>query len=201
MAPSSEELRNIAEQAEKDLNTYEAKTGAKKTSPSDDAGVDSRVENKFPGSEVKYGEDLSTNAGYNKRIPPSEGGELDDRGRQTRGEHFEGKGGPEHKVAQQQRDFGGNQEFDASGKQEQDDDVPRSTSVTDDTVPFMKKIPDPMPKGKEAVNHNLEQRIPRKPQYKGSDYYTPESVPGSISAEGYEAPESVVEASKESEGY
>ena len=36
-------------------------------------------------------------------------------------------------------------------------------------------------------------------QWKGENYYQPESVPGSISAEGNEAPESVVEASRETE--
>lgn len=81
MAPSAEQLRDIANQAEADLNTYEAKTGAGKTSVNDEAGVDSRVETKFPGAEVKYGQDLSTNASFNKRIPPEEGGELDARGR------------------------------------------------------------------------------------------------------------------------
>jgi hypothetical protein len=81
MAPSSEDFRKIAEEAERNLNTYEAKTGAHKMSANDEAGVDTRVENKFPGSQVKYGEDLSTNASYNKRIPPEEGGELDARGR------------------------------------------------------------------------------------------------------------------------
>lgn len=81
MTSSSEDFRKIAEQAERDLNTYEAKTGARKTSGTDEAGVNTRVEAQFPGAQVKYGEDLSTNAGYNKRIPPQEGGELDARGR------------------------------------------------------------------------------------------------------------------------
>lgn len=79
MAPTSENLRNIAEQAERDLNTYEAKTGAHRGRG--EAGVDTRTENRFPGAEVRYGDDLSTNAGYNKRIPPEEGGETDARGR------------------------------------------------------------------------------------------------------------------------
>lgn len=83
MAPGDrqQDLRNIADQAERDLNSYQAKTGAGKTSSSDDAGVDSRVENRFPGAQVQYDSDLSTNRGYNKRIPPEEGGDLDARGR------------------------------------------------------------------------------------------------------------------------
>lgn len=36
-------------------------------------------------------------------------------------------------------------------------------------------------------------------KFKGENYYQPESVPGSISAEGYEAPASVTEASREAE--
>lgn len=38
-------------------------------------------------------------------------------------------------------------------------------------------------------------------QFKGEDYYQPESVPDSISAEGNVAPGSVTEASRETEGY
>ncbi|KAL7626384.1 hypothetical protein AAE478_003156 [Parahypoxylon ruwenzoriense] len=115
MSPSSETMRNIADQAERDLNTYEAKTGAHRTSANDESGVDTRVEQKFPGAEVRYDKDLSTNASYNKQIPPEEGGDVDSRGRQTRGKHFEGVGGPEHKLARQARDFGGNDEFNAAG--------------------------------------------------------------------------------------
>lgn len=79
MAPGDKNLQNIISQAERDLNSYQAKSGAGKSSSSDDAGVDTTVENKFPGAQVEY--DLSTNASYNKRIPPEEGGELDSRGR------------------------------------------------------------------------------------------------------------------------
>lgn len=85
MAPSSENMRHIASEAERDLNSYEAKTGAHRGTRSDEAGVDTRVENRFPGAEVRYDSDLSTNAGYNKRIPPEEGGETDARGRYVSG--------------------------------------------------------------------------------------------------------------------
>ncbi|KAI0024928.1 hypothetical protein F4780DRAFT_723640 [Xylariomycetidae sp. FL0641] len=199
MAPSQETFTKIAEQAEKDLNSYEAKTGAHKTSVNDEAGVDSRVENKFPGAEVRYDKDLSTNASYNKRIPPEEGGELDARGRQTRGEHFEGVGGPEHKLAQQARDYGGYDNLDATGKKQPE---VGSTSATDTTVPYGHDG-DPLAAGKEAVQHNIAgtKYAPKKDQFKGADYYTPESVPGSISAEGNEPPNSVTESSKEAEKY
>ncbi|KAI1484036.1 hypothetical protein F4774DRAFT_5899 [Daldinia eschscholtzii] len=198
MAPSSETLRNIADQAERDLNSYEAKTGAHKTSPNDEAGVDTRVEKKFPGAEVRYDTDLSTNASYNKRIPPEEGGEVDARGRQTRGEHFEGVGGPEDKLAREARDFGGNNEFNATGNRQRE---LGSTGPQDPSVGYGRS--DVFNEGREAVQSNIEgtKRNPRKDHVKGSNYYTPESVPGSISAEGYEPPESVVQSSREAERY
>lgn len=115
MAPSKEELNKIAQDAERDLNSYQAKQGLNNVSV-DDTGVDSIVEKKFPGAEVKAGTEISTNAGYNRRIPPEEGGELDDRGRQTTGKDFEGTGGPEDKIAQAQQDRGGHNDNDVIPK-------------------------------------------------------------------------------------
>ncbi|POS79041.1 hypothetical protein DHEL01_v202555 [Diaporthe helianthi] len=115
MAPSKEELNKIAKDAERDLNSYQAKQGLNNFSV-EDAGVDSIVENKFPVAEVKVGTEISTNAGYNRRIPPEEGGELDDRGRQTTGKDFEGIGGPEDKIAQAERDHGGHNDNDVIPK-------------------------------------------------------------------------------------
>ncbi|KAK6068517.1 hypothetical protein SCUP515_09515 [Seiridium cupressi] len=157
MAPGEQQLRNIADQAERDLNSYQAKTGAGKSSSNDDAGVDSRVENK-----------------------------------QTRGEHFEGEGGPEHKLAQQQRDFGGEDTYDSSGRRQPQGSDSYETGNRD-----------AMSEGKEYVQSNLQSEgIPReKNKFPGSEYYTPESVPGSISSAGYEAPRSVTQASRESENY
>ncbi|WPH00656.1 Hypothetical protein R9X50_00348600 [Acrodontium crateriforme] len=97
--PSKEELRKVATQAEADLNSYQGKSGASKQSSNNDSGVDTRIERNFEGAEVRHGDDLNTSASYNKRIPPKKGGELDDRGRQTKGEMFEGQGGPEDKLA------------------------------------------------------------------------------------------------------
>jgi hypothetical protein len=71
----------IALDAEKDLNTYQAKTGAARPVGGDDAGVNTMAENKFEGAHIEVGDELSTNAGYNKRIPESEGGITDDKGR------------------------------------------------------------------------------------------------------------------------
>ncbi|KAI1346875.1 hypothetical protein F5Y01DRAFT_296703 [Xylaria sp. FL0043] len=194
MAPSSEEFRKIAEEAERNLNTYEAKTGAHKTSPSDEAGVDRRVENQFPGGQVRYDQDLSTNAGYNKRIPPEEGGDLDARGRQTRGEHFEGVGGPEHKLERQMRDFGGNDELDLTDKRGHDFS---SKSHEDDTTAV--RSGEVMAEGKRAVQANIaEGSVRRTHPFPGSEYHTPREAPADMSAEGYEAPPSVTEASPES---
>lgn len=112
--------------------------------------------------------------------------------RQTRGEHFEGKGGPEHKLAQQQRDFGGENTFDSTGK--------RQPQASDSYETGNRDV---MSEGKEYVNSNLQSGgIPREHnKFKGSDYYTPETVPGSISEAGYEPPESVTQASRGSENY
>ncbi|KAK8041872.1 hypothetical protein PG993_006395 [Apiospora rasikravindrae] len=177
--------RNVAEQAERDLNSYEAKTGHGKTSINDEAGVDTRVENKFPGAEVRYDADLSTNRGYNKRIPPEEGG-------QTRGEHFEGTGGPEQKYERQQRDLGG---YDNPRPRPAEGDAFREVGHGDRNSA--------LEAGREAAGANVssDSKVRHKGQFKGSEYYTPESVPDSISAEGYVAPGSVTQASRESEGY
>lgn len=55
--------------------------------------------------------------------------------------------------------------------------------------------------GKAASQANVGTKPPGPggSLYKGSDYYTPESVPDSISAEGWIAPDSVVESSREAE--
>ncbi|KAI0426418.1 hypothetical protein F5Y09DRAFT_318984 [Xylaria sp. FL1042] len=194
MAPSVDEFRKIAEEAERNLNTYESKTGAHRTSRNDEAGVDTRVENQFPGGQVRYDQDLSTNAGYNKRIPPEEGGDLDARGRQTRGEHFEGVGGPEHKLERQMRDFSGSDELDLTDKRRHDTG---SKSNADDTSAVYSG--EVMTEGKRAVQANIaEGSVRRTNPYPGSEYYTPQEATGDMSAEGYEAPSSVTEASRES---
>ncbi|KAI0976196.1 hypothetical protein F4678DRAFT_416245 [Xylaria arbuscula] len=195
MASSSDDFRRIAEEAERNLNTYESKTGAHRTSPNDEAGVDSRVVNQFPGGAVKYDDDLSTNASYNKRIPPEEGGSLDARGRQTRGEHFEGIGGPEHKLGQQMRDFGGDNEFDATDKRRRD--IGSSSNVDDTSATYSGEA---ITEGRKAAQSNLEsaRNAPRREKFPGAEYYTPEEGPGNTSAEGYEAPVSASEIPPES---
>lgn len=81
MAPPEEQLREIANNAEQDVNTYQAKTGAARGRDIDEAGVDTRVEKHFEGAHVSYEPDQVTNASYDRRIPPEEGGDTDHRGR------------------------------------------------------------------------------------------------------------------------
>ncbi|EOO01597.1 hypothetical protein UCRPA7_2890 [Phaeoacremonium minimum UCRPA7] len=193
MAPTSEQLRDIANQAERDLNTYQSKQGLNNYSGSDDAGVDSGVEKNFPGAAVKYHPDLSTNSGYNRRIPPEEGGDLDARGRQTKGSAFEGTGGPEDKLAERQRDFGGYDDNDA---------LPRGV-LGRGGVEAGRESGDILEQGSSASRANVGRNPPGPggSKFKGSEYYQPEDVPDSIAAEGYVPPESVVEPSRETEFY
>ncbi|KAF4493784.1 hypothetical protein FAGAP_10081 [Fusarium agapanthi] len=154
----------IAKEAEMDLNTYQAKTGNARPQDVEGAGVNPHAENKFESAQVEFGDELSTNAGYNKRIPPSEGGILDDKGRQARGQHYEGEGGPLDKLSKANDERGGYNDNDVVG-----------------------------------ANVGRNPPGPGGSQFKGEDYYQPESVPDSISAEGNIAPESVIESSREAE--
>lgn len=74
-------FEEISKQAEADLNTYQAKTGEARRFGVDDAGANTYQAEKFPGAEVQQDDDLSTNSGWDRRIPPSEGGTTDDKGR------------------------------------------------------------------------------------------------------------------------
>ncbi|KJZ77138.1 hypothetical protein HIM_03459 [Hirsutella minnesotensis 3608] len=175
----------ISQQAEADLNTYQAKTGAARPQGLDDAGVNSYADKKFATGQVTYGDELSTNRGYNKRIPPSEGGMLDDKGRQ----HFQGAGGPLEKLAQANRDQGGRNDNDV---------VPANIRSTDG----LGSIDDVATQGRQASRANVGSNPPGPggSAFKGENYYTPETVPDSIAAEGWVAPESVTQASRETEG-
>ncbi|KAF4343715.1 hypothetical protein FBEOM_2302 [Fusarium beomiforme] len=176
----------IAKEAEGDLNTYQAKTGNARPQDADSAGVNALAENKFEGAHVEFGDELSTNSGYNKRIPPSEGGMVDDRGRQTRGQHFEGEGGPLDKLKKAQEERGGYNDNDV---------VPVPVEETSGLGADLAS------KGQEAQRANVGRNPPGPggSQFKGEDYYQPESVPDSISAEGNVPPESVIQSSREAE--
>ncbi|KAL8939584.1 MAG: hypothetical protein Q9211_002674 [Gyalolechia sp. 1 TL-2023] len=93
----------IAQQAERDLNSYPAKTGVNKSLSGADSGVDEGVTTKFPGSTVKTGSQAS-GAGDNREIPIDEGGDLISKPGEhggsvhpTKARDFEGPGGPETK--------------------------------------------------------------------------------------------------------
>lgn len=109
--------------------------------------------------------------------------------RQTRGAHFEGIGGPEHK-------------FENNGEND-NDVVTRNALGKKDVVGAGKerKGNDILDQGASAVRNNVGSNPPGPggSQFKGADYYTPESVPDSVSAEGNVAPESVTQASREAE--
>jgi hypothetical protein len=180
----SSNYEQIAKQAEKDLNTYQAKTGAARPNDVENAGVNPYVEKKFEGAHVEFGDELSTNAGYNKRIPPSEGGITDDKGRQARGELYEGTGGPLDKLEKANEERGGDNDNDvvnAGFKQ-------TSGLGTQDDLAT---------KGQEAVRNNVGRNPPGPggSQFKGADY-TEDSVPDARSAQGYIAPDSAIETAR-----
>lgn len=104
---------------------------------------------------------------------------------QTRGNDFEGEAGPEDKA-----DRGGYNDEDVLGSRiPKSDDLGKPGNIAND--------------GLNATRQNVG-RYPPGPggsKFKGEDYFTPESVEGSIAAEGHEAPGSVTQASKETENY
>ncbi|KAK3396617.1 hypothetical protein B0T20DRAFT_455184 [Sordaria brevicollis] len=95
-----QDLNALAYSAERDLNSWESKTGHRRTGLEDDAGINEfNASKKFPGTEIHYGDDLVTNKSYNRKIPQQEGGDLDDKGHLLHGSAYEGLGGPETKTA------------------------------------------------------------------------------------------------------
>ncbi|OAA59067.1 hypothetical protein SPI_06269 [Niveomyces insectorum RCEF 264] len=185
----------IAKQAEASLNSYQAKTGGGRRPQADDeAGVNSNATRQFPGGDVQQGDELSTNRGYGKRIPPSEGGDLDARGRQTRGTHFEGTAGPHEKMDEFYRDHGGYNENDVS-------DDPTESGLRGNSGSSSSNTKDIAAQGRDASFANAGRKPPGPggSKFKGEDYYVPESVPDSTSAEGWIPPASVTQTSRESE--
>ncbi|KAJ5911582.1 uncharacterized protein N7473_000885 [Penicillium subrubescens] len=93
-----EDLRQTAYNAEKDLNSYQAKQGLGRKSDSTlESGVDEMVDQRFPQSGgVKYGTGSTASGSDHRKIPEDEGGTRDDRG--STGEQYLGPGGPEDKI-------------------------------------------------------------------------------------------------------
>ncbi|RSM02871.1 hypothetical protein CEP52_007692 [Fusarium oligoseptatum] len=166
----------IAKQAEQDLNTYQAKTGNARRQDADNAGVNPLVENQFEGAKVEFGDELSTNRGYNKRIPPNKLVESSMKVKEVLSTSSTSHTGS--KAAKNDNDVVGNH-------------MPQTSGSARDIES----------QGQEATRANVGRNPPGPggSQFKGEDYYQPESVPDSISAEGWVAPDTVTQASKESE--
>lgn len=100
---------------------------------------------------------------------------------QTRGDHFRGQGDPMDKLQASYKDPTG-----------QDDSSKKHRHVDSADIANM---------GQEASRSNVGANPAGVggSRFKGDEYYTPESVPDSISAEGWVAPDSVVQGSKEAE--
>ncbi|KAK1776430.1 hypothetical protein QBC45DRAFT_444370 [Copromyces sp. CBS 386.78] len=97
---NKQDLNALAYSAERDLNTWQSKTGHRRTGLDDNTGINEfNASKKFPGTEIQYGDNLVTNKSYDRKIPQQEGGDLDDKGHLLHGSAYEGTGGPEDKVA------------------------------------------------------------------------------------------------------
>jgi len=97
----------LAKQAERDLNSYSAKTGHSGSDTTTESGIDASATTKFPGSTVTYG-GAASGAGDGREIPESEGGGVEERtGRAYKARDFEGEGGPEDKEARYKEERGG----------------------------------------------------------------------------------------------
>ncbi|GAB1312512.1 hypothetical protein MFIFM68171_02722 [Madurella fahalii] len=219
--PDKSKLNEIAHQAEQDLNTYQAKTGAGKGRATglEDFGVNDLVEDKFPGASVKVGEDLVTNRGYNRRIPGDEGGDVDETGRFIRGSAYEGSGGPEDKTAHiYQHNPGKTEESTVKGWGKDPQQLERANLRTDrpDLLPAEEAVggrgreparqDELSEQGRLAAKANLglapesRKEVPaqgsRGSQFKGEYYEAPEEVPDARADQNEIPPESVVETSK-----
>ncbi|KAL9098582.1 MAG: hypothetical protein Q9163_005791 [Psora crenata] len=111
----------LAQQAERDLNSHQAKHGAATDLSASESGVDTNVTTKFPGAEVKVGS-AASGAGDNREIPVDEGGDIismpgDNRtGRATKAADFEGPGGPETKRGIYEESNPGNDDVESNVK-------------------------------------------------------------------------------------
>ncbi|KAJ5499941.1 hypothetical protein N7453_008992 [Penicillium expansum] len=94
--PTTEELKHVGLNAERDLNSHQAKQGRSKKSDSTiESGVDEMVDRRFSQpTSVKYGPGSTASASDHRVIPDEEGGVRDDRNRLARASQFEGPGGP-----------------------------------------------------------------------------------------------------------
>ncbi|KAF3394579.1 hypothetical protein F1880_005138 [Penicillium rolfsii] len=107
-----EDLRQTAYNAEKDLNSYQAKQGLGRKSDSTlESGVDEMVDQRFPQSGgVKYGPGSTASGSDHRKIPEDEGGTRDDRGRLATAAQYQGPGGPEDKIKLESENRPGDQD-------------------------------------------------------------------------------------------
>jgi len=213
-----DKLNKIALDSERDLNTYQSKTGAGKDRDASfpDAGVID-TESKFKGSTVKVGNDFVSNASYNRRIPGDEGGDRDDKGRWLRGSAYEGSGGPEDKTAHvYQHNPGKIDEAIVKGWGKNPSELEKATISTEGVLPPDQAIGG---RAREPLHHNetseqgrraaksnigmtsenhedLPERGHKGSRYKGEFYENRESVPDQ-NADMNEVPsESITETSR-----
>ncbi|KAH7628877.1 hypothetical protein B0T09DRAFT_267888 [Sordaria sp. MPI-SDFR-AT-0083] len=223
---NKQELNSLAQSAERDLNSWESKTGHRRTGLEDDTGINEfNASKKFPGTEIHYGDNLVTNASYNRKIPQQEGGDLDDKGHLLRGSAYEGHGGPEDKTAHiYQHNPGSIDESVVRGWGKD----PRELNTVDPSRPDL--LPPEMARGhgyentdgkprrhQEGVlesgrkaaqlnvygeNTGLGHRVDLPAsakggnKWRGSEWEAPESVPDQAADMNEVPPESVVETSK-----
>ncbi|TVY36947.1 hypothetical protein LSUB1_G004789 [Lachnellula subtilissima] len=95
-----------AKQAERELNSHQAKQGYSTSDSATESGVDASVESRFPGANVVYGS-AASGAGGNREIPPQEGGTITSSGQPTKARDFEGVGGPVDKAVLEASERGG----------------------------------------------------------------------------------------------
>ncbi|PYH95038.1 hypothetical protein BO71DRAFT_449698 [Aspergillus ellipticus CBS 707.79] len=92
------DYQKIAYDAEKDLNSYQAKQGlGPKSDSTTESGVNEMVDRKFE-TGIRTGREAGGSGSNRMPIPEEEGGTRDDRGRLAPAGEFEGPGGPEDKV-------------------------------------------------------------------------------------------------------
>jgi len=218
--PDTARLNDIAQQAESDLNSYESKTGNKRDKKTglENAGVCDVVTNKFPDSTLRYGDDLVTNAGLNRRIPPDEGGDIDDHGRFIRGNAYLGTGGPEDKIAEAYQSQPGAidesvlKRWGKDPRTVEGPNVPRfGEALEEQRYPREADPPkknEVIEQGRRAAQANLgrDENDRREPEtqgksskgtaYQGAKYELPESVPDQSADMGCVAPASVVHTSR-----
>ncbi|KAM7197940.1 hypothetical protein V8F20_006388 [Naviculisporaceae sp. PSN 640] len=188
--PDSSKLNEIAHQAEIDLNKSEAKTGHKHRTGLGDTGVDDIVEKKFPGATVHAGDNNISSRSYNRKIPPEEGGDLDERGRPYHGSAYEttsGTGGPIHAHGLK---------YEEPADPSRPDYLPRD-AVREEVNPSARST-EPMERGKLASESNRAgaSKAPHPHPYRGADWEAPEGVPDEHATMGTIPPESVTETSK-----